>query len=116
MSRSFPYVSFVSFTASKSMGQARRARDDDHFGIIVVRYTIEMTFGLDVEGFRSCVWQLDKPWTFLVLCVATLFLPSQIPFHFDYRGEAGWYGSKYLILLFTPVPYLIYRQFSRKAK
>lgn len=54
--------------------------------------------------------------TFLVLCIATLFLPSQIPFHFDFEGKAGWYGSKYFILLFTPVPYLIYTQFSRKRK
>ncbi|WP_010275417.1 DUF1648 domain-containing protein [Paenibacillus senegalensis] len=54
--------------------------------------------------------------TFLVLAAATFFLPSQIPFHFDYKGEAGWYASKYFILLLTPVPYLIYRQFSRKGK
>ncbi|SDZ45279.1 Protein of unknown function [Evansella caseinilytica] len=54
--------------------------------------------------------------TLLVLAVATLFLPSEIPFHFDFKGEAGWYGSKYFLLLFTPVPYLIYRQFSKKGK
>lgn len=54
--------------------------------------------------------------TFLLLLLATFFLPDKIPFHFDANGEAGWYASKYFILLLTPVPYLIYHQFSRKTK
>ena len=54
--------------------------------------------------------------TFLLLLLATFFLPDKIPFHFDSNGEAGWYASKYFILLLTPVPYLIYHQFSRKTK
>ena len=54
--------------------------------------------------------------TFLLLLLATFFLPDEIPFHFDANGEAGWYASKYFILLLTHVPYLIYHQFSRKTK
>ncbi len=54
--------------------------------------------------------------TFLLLLLATFFLPDEIPFHFDANGEAGWYASKYFILLLTSVPYLIYHQFSRKTK
>ena len=54
--------------------------------------------------------------TFLLLLLATFFLPDEIPFHVDANGEAGWYASKYFILLLTPVPYLIYHQFSRKTK
>lgn len=54
--------------------------------------------------------------TFLVLFAATFFLPEKIPFHFDAHGEAGWYASKYFILLLTPVPYLIYYQFTHKKK
>lgn len=54
--------------------------------------------------------------TFVVLLIATFFLPSEIPFHFDASGEAGWYASKYFILLFSPVPYLLYHQFSKKRK
>ena len=53
---------------------------------------------------------------FVILFVATFFLPDKIPFHFDANGEAGWYASKYFILLLTPVPYLIYPQFTRKKK
>ena len=54
--------------------------------------------------------------TFLLLLLATFFLPDEIPFHFDANGEAGWYASKYFILFLTPLPYLIYHQFSRKTK
>ena len=54
--------------------------------------------------------------TFIVLLVATFFLPEKIPFHFDANGDAGWYASKYFILLLTPVPYLIYHQFTHKKK
>ena len=54
--------------------------------------------------------------TFVILFVATLFLPDKILFHFDVNGEAGWYASKYFVLLFTPVPYLIYHQFTHKKK
>lgn len=54
--------------------------------------------------------------TFIVLIVATFFLPEDIPFHFDANGDAGWYASKYFILLLTPVPYLIYHQFTHKKK
>ena len=43
-------------------------------------------------------------------------LPEEIPFHFDANGDAGWYASKYFILLLTPVPYLIYHQFTHKKK
>ena len=54
--------------------------------------------------------------TFVILFVAALFLPDKIPLHFDVNGEAGWYASKYFVLLFTPVPYLIYHQFTHKKK
>ena len=54
--------------------------------------------------------------TFVILFAATFFLPDKIPFHFDVNGEAGWYASKYFILLLTPVPYLIYHQFTHKKK
>lgn len=54
--------------------------------------------------------------TFIVLLVVTFSLPEKIPFHFDANGEAGWYASKYFILLLTPVPYLIYHQFTHKKK
>ena len=54
--------------------------------------------------------------TFVILFVTTFFLPDKIPFHFDVNGEAGWYASKYFLLLLTPVPYLIYHQFTHKRK
>ena len=54
--------------------------------------------------------------TFVILFVATFFLTDKIHFHFAVNGEAGWYASKYFILLLTPVPYLIYHQFTRKKK
>lgn len=54
--------------------------------------------------------------TFVILFVATFFLPEKIPFHFDANEEAGWYASKYFILLLTPVPYLLYHQFTHKKK
>ena len=54
--------------------------------------------------------------TFVILFVATFFLPYKIPFHFDVNGKAGWYTSKYFILLLTPVPYLICHQFTHKKK
>lgn len=54
--------------------------------------------------------------TFVILLLATFFLPDKIPFHFDADGEAGWYASKYFILLLTLVPYLIYHQFTHKKK
>lgn len=54
--------------------------------------------------------------TFILLFVVTFFLPEEIPFHFDADGEAGWYASKYFILLLIPVPYLIYHQFTHKKK
>ena len=31
--------------------------------------------------------------TFILLFVATFFLPDEIPFHFNAKGEAGWYAS-----------------------
>lgn len=52
--------------------------------------------------------------TFVILFVTTFFLPDKIPFHFDVNGEAGWYASKYFVLLLTPVPYLIYHQFTHR--
>ncbi|PAD76474.1 DUF1648 domain-containing protein [Paenibacillus campinasensis] len=54
--------------------------------------------------------------TFVILLAVTFVLPSQIPFHFNAKGEAGWYASKYFILCLTPVPYLIYWQFKRNKK
>ena len=54
--------------------------------------------------------------TFVVLFGATCFLPDRIPFHFDVNGTAGWYASKYFLLLLTPVPYLIYHQFTQRKK
>ena len=54
--------------------------------------------------------------TFVILLLATFFLQDKIPFHFDADGEAGWYASKYFILLLTPVPYLNYNQITHKKK
>ncbi|MFC4597244.1 DUF1648 domain-containing protein [Cohnella hongkongensis] len=53
---------------------------------------------------------------FAVLLGATFFLPDRIPFHFNAKGEAGWHASKYFILCLAPVPYLMYRQFTRNPK
>ncbi|AAK76831.1 putative membrane protein [Clostridium acetobutylicum] len=44
----------------------------------------------------------------VVLALIVLVLPDQIPLHFNYKGDANRYGSKYFIFALTPLPYLIY--------
>ncbi len=53
--------------------------------------------------------------TLVMLSVALFFLPDEVPLHFGATG-AGMMTSKYMILLFTPVPALMYWAFIRKYK
>ena len=77
---------------------------------------VVLLIGTFVILFVATFFLPDKIPFLVILFVATFFLPDKIPFHFDVNGEAGWYASKYFILLLTPVPYLIYHQFTRKKK
>lgn len=45
--------------------------------------------------------------SFIVLLALTFVLPQEIPLHFGATG-LGTEANKYLILLFTPAPTLIY--------
>ena len=47
--------------------------------------------------------------------VALFFLPDTIPLHFGVKG-AGSIASKYLLLLFVPVPALLFWAVCRKIK
>lgn len=39
--------------------------------------------------------------TFILLFIATLFLPNKIPFHFDAKGEAGWYKQVFYSFIYA---------------
>ena len=54
--------------------------------------------------------------TLVIVVVALFFLPDKIPFHFNAKGEAGWFASKYFLLLIIPVPALIYKTKSTNNK
>lgn len=59
----------------------------------------------------------------LIITVATLvieviilfFLPAEIPLHFGLNG-ADFVGSKYILLIFVPIPGLTYWKFICKNK
>lgn len=56
--------------------------------------------------------------TFVMLIgilAALFFLPDTIPLHFGVKG-AGSVASKYLLLLFVPVPALLFWAVCRKIK
>lgn len=53
--------------------------------------------------------------SFILLAALTFVLPSEIPLHFGVSGS-GSEVNKYFILLFTPVPALIYWATVRKYK
>lgn len=46
---------------------------------------------------------------------ALYMMPDEIPLHFGVRG-AGSYASKYFLLLFVPVPAILYGAIYRKMK
>lgn len=53
--------------------------------------------------------------SFILLSALTFVLPSEIPLHFGVSGS-GSEVNKYFILLFAPVPALIYWATVRKYK
>ena len=53
--------------------------------------------------------------TFVVLAALTFLLPQEIPLHFGVSGS-GSVVNKYFILLFTPVPAILYWAIAKKYK
>ena len=53
--------------------------------------------------------------TFVVLAALTFLLPKEIPLHFGVSGS-GSVVNKYFILLFTPVPAILYWAIVKKYK
>lgn len=53
--------------------------------------------------------------TLIGVLAALFFLPDTIPLHFGATG-AGSYASKYFLLLFVPVPAILYWAVCRKLK
>ena len=53
--------------------------------------------------------------TFIVLLALTFILPQEIPLHFGISG-GGSVANKYIILLFTPVPAILYWAIVKKYK
>ena len=53
--------------------------------------------------------------TLACVLVALYVLPSEIPLHFG-AGGAGNVASKYFLLIFVPVPAILYWAVSRKYK
>ena len=51
--------------------------------------------------------------TFVVLAALTFLLPQEIPLHFVVSGSVV---NKYFILLFTPVPAILYWAIVKKYK
>ncbi|GFI30882.1 hypothetical protein IMSAGC013_02275 [Lachnospiraceae bacterium] len=53
----------------------------------------------------------------IIVGVALILLPSEIPFHFNAKGKAEWFASKYFLLILIPVPALVYiTNFRNKKK
>lgn len=53
--------------------------------------------------------------TLIGILVALYFLPSEIPMHFGATG-AGSVASKYFLLIFVPVPAVLYWAVCRKYR
>ena len=53
--------------------------------------------------------------TFVVLVALTIILPQEIPLHFGVSGS-GSVVNKYCILLFAPVPAILYWAIAKKYK
>lgn len=53
--------------------------------------------------------------TLIVVLAALFFLPDEVPLHFGVKG-AGSIASKYCLLLFVPVPAILYWAICRKMK
>ena len=53
--------------------------------------------------------------TLVCVLVALFFLPDEIPLHFG-AGGAGNVASKYFLLIFVPVPAILYWAVCRKYK
>lgn len=53
--------------------------------------------------------------TLIVILVALHFLPDTIPLHYGVNG-AGRFASKYFLLIFVPVPAILYWAICRKLK
>ncbi|SHH86333.1 DUF1648 domain-containing protein [Virgibacillus chiguensis] len=51
---------------------------------------------------------------FIVIFVICLFLPQEIPIHFNAQGEADIIVNKYFLFIGTMIPYSAYWQFFRK--
>lgn len=48
--------------------------------------------------------------------VALFFLPDNIPLQFSITGQVNRYGSKYTLLLFALIPFVIYQVNKNKRK
>lgn len=53
--------------------------------------------------------------TLIGILAALFFLPDEIPLHFGAKG-AGTVASKYCLLIFIPVPAILYWAICRKMK
>ena len=106
----FPVMQFMCFDTTYM------ERDHVSSGVITFQNMSISQKEEEAMSKKKCIPAVFLIGTFVILFMATFFLPDKIPFHFDADGEAGWYASKYFILLLTPVPYLIYHQFSHKKK
>lgn len=53
--------------------------------------------------------------TLVIVLVALCFLPDTIPLHFGATGASNM-GSKYFLLLFIPIPAVLYWAFCHKSK
>lgn len=53
----------------------------------------------------------------MLVCVlvALYFLPNEIPLHFGVKGASS-FASKYFLLIFVPVPAILYWAIYRKYK
>ncbi len=53
---------------------------------------------------------------FIAAVVALFFLPDNIPLQFSITGQVNRYGSKYYLLLFALVPFILYQANKNKRK
>jgi uncharacterized membrane protein len=53
---------------------------------------------------------------FIAAAVALFFLPDNIPLQFSITGQVNRYGSKYYLLLFALIPFIVYQVNKNKRK
>ena len=80
--------------------------------IIIILITIKNSIALEVITMKKkCI--IVTVLSFVLLIALTFILPQEVPLHFGVSGS-GPKVNKYFILLFTPVPALIYWAVVRK--